>query len=320
MTRLTPSFVSGLLLVCAVGALTTSAAAQTEPSTDAARQRAAALKEQGNQAMDALKYDDALKDYQQAYEAFPDPSVIYNEARAYQARGEYPAALAAALRFNELASPELKARVPGLAKFVQEVQAQVATVDIQCNVAGSRILIRQTQVGMTPLAGPIKINAGHPLVEVIAEGYLPFHQEVDLRGGVTTPLHIELKSKEHAGTLAIRVEGDPATVEIDHLPLQMTPLELQLDAGQHSIVLQRQGFNDLNTSAVVVAGERKELSLELTRRKAITGQWWFWTGVSAVVVGAAVVGIVYAATTEKSPGTGVGFTPGTQPASALVKW
>ena len=309
-------FVVAALLCFAAPALAQSA--PPSPPGDA-RAAAAAMKKQADAAMDTLHYDEALASYQRSYELFPDPAVLYNEARVYQARGEYPEALSAGLRFEQEAPAELKARVAGLSRFLDELREHVATLDLRCNISGARVLVREKQIGVTPLPQSVKLNAGKPLLEVVAEGYLPFHEEVDLRGGVTTPLEVMLKSKDRAGTLAIRVDGDPATVQIDHALTKMTPLELQLDAGPHSIVIRREGFEDLDTSTVVVAGQRKELALSLAHKKPLTARWWFWTGVGPVVVGTAVTAVVIALNTEKAHGSGDQFSPGVQSAP-LMKW
>ena len=214
-----PSFVRPFV-VAALLCFAAPAFAQSAPPSPPgdARAAAAAMKKQADAAMDTLHYDEALASYQRSYELFPDPAVLYNEARVYQARGEYPEALSAGLRFEQEAPAELKARVAGLSRFLDELREHVATLDLRCNISGARVLVREKQIGVTPLPQSVKLNAGKPLLEVVAEGYLPFHEEVDLRGGVTTPLEVTLKSKDRAGTLAIRV---------DYTPLyELTPMTL----------------------------------------------------------------------------------------------
>lgn len=71
--------------------------------------------------------------------------------------------------------------------------------------------------------------------------------------------------------------------------------------------MQKEGFEDAATSAVLAAGERKEVALRLESKPTIFSRWWFWTGVGVVVAGGTIVGI--ALLTEKSPGNGDGFAP-----------
>jgi hypothetical protein len=314
-TTVRTSWIAGSLSL----ALATPAFAEAPPHADA-RAAAAAIKKQADQAMDTLHYDEALDLYQRAYHTFPDPAVLYNEARVHQARGEYPEALEFAQRFSQEAPPELRARVSALAGFLEELGKHVAIVELSCNVSGARVRVHEKLVGTTPVPKALVLNAGKPLVEVEADGYVPFHREVDLPGGVTTKVDVVLEPKTRSGTLAIRVSGEPATVEIDHLLVKTTPLELQLDAGPHALVLRRNGFADLDTSATIVAGQRRELSLDLIAKTSpITGRWWFWTGIGVAVAGGAIAAIAIAASTDRGHGTGDGFSPGTQTAP-LTRW
>jgi hypothetical protein len=193
-------------------------------------------------------------------------------------------------------------------------------VEVRCNVTGARVLVHDKLVGLTPLPTTLQVNAGKPVIEVVAEGYAPFHKEVELPAGVTTPIEVTLEPKKKAtGALAIRVSGDPATVEIDGSIVRTTPVEVELDPGTHAIVLRRPGFVDLDASMTVVAGEHRELSLDLApKAHPLVARWWFWTAIGAVVAAGAVTAIVLAANTEHH-GTGDGFTPGTQSAP-LVRW
>ncbi len=67
---------------------------------------------------------------------------------------------------------------------------------------------------------------------------------------------------------------------------------------------------------MVVAGERKELMVQLEKR-GIVSKWWFWAGVGAVVVVGGAV-ITYAVLTERPAPQGDGFQPGQL--SAPLRW
>jgi len=270
--------------------------------------------------MDTLHYDEALEFYQRSYQSYPDPAVLYNEARVHQARADYPEALNLAQRFAREAPADLLARVSGLPKLIEELQSHTATVEVHCNVAGAKILLREKLVGSSPLPAALHVNAGPAKVDVVADGYAPYHQEIDLPGGQTLPLTIVLAPLVKNGTLVVQVSGDPASVEIDRTAAGVTPLTSELSAGPHSIVVRRPGFEDKDASTVIAAGERRELSLVLVaKRGALTSRWWFWTGQREVAVGGATdAAVLIAANTDRAHGSGQGFSPGTQ--TALVRW
>ena len=286
--------------------------APTAPPDD----KGAELKRQGDKAMDSLQYEEAIAKYTAAFAASGDPAVLYNRGRVYQARSEFPEALADIERFQREASPALRGRVQQLGELVVGLRAKVTTLSIKSNVAGARVLVRERQVGTTPLAGPLKLNAGRAAVEVILEGYYPFRRDLDLAGGGTIELDAVLVTKERAGVLAVRTSG-AATVFIDGEPVGESPVEVAVEAGAHKIVVRSEKYKDTETSAVVVAGQRRELVVDLEKRPPIYARWWFWTGVGVVLVGGAV--ITYALLSEKSAPQGDQFAPA-QVRGPLLRW
>ena len=52
------------------------------------------LKQHGDDAMEGLRYGDALVAYENAYECDPTPSLLYNQARSLEALWRFPETLA----------------------------------------------------------------------------------------------------------------------------------------------------------------------------------------------------------------------------------
>lgn len=255
--------------------------------------------------MDSLRYEEAIAKYTESFAASGDPAVLYNRGRVYQARSEFPEALADIERFDKEATPELRGRVQQLAGLLAELRAKVATLSLKVNVAGARVLVRNRLVGTTPLA-PIKLNAGSAVVEVTMEGYAPFRRELDLVGGGTLDLEAALVAKERSGILAIRTTGS-GTVFVDGKPVGAPPVEAVVEPGPHKILVRSEQNKDTETSTVVAAGERKDLLVDLEQRPSLVSRWWFWTGVGVVVVGGAVLG--YALLSERAAPQGDQFAP-----------
>src|SRR5689334_8802118 len=74
-------------------------AVAAQPKRPAPEEPGAAFKRQGDEAMDALHYDEAIAAYTKAYEVGNMPAALYNRGRAHQARGQYVLALADIERF-----------------------------------------------------------------------------------------------------------------------------------------------------------------------------------------------------------------------------
>ncbi len=281
-------------------------AADAANATNAAN--AAALKQQADAQFDAKKYQEALALYDQSYALVPQVSIFYNRGRVYQYLGQYPRAEEELTHFDTEAPPDLKAKVPGFAAILADVHAHVATVHVVCSVAGARVLVGSMDMGATPLPD-VHVNAGQQKVEVLADGYYPFHEMIALPGGQTTAVNVELASRDRHGLLVVRSALGGTAVAIDGHAIGIAPTESTLDQGPHAVAVTHEGYADANTHIFLRAGERKELELSPLTKPSIFSRWWFWTITGAVVVSGAAVVSYFALTTEKSGSSG-DFSPG----------
>ena len=306
MTRLLVS----LLAAFAIG-LALAPAARAQDAAHAAAQR-----KRADELMDTYKYTEALDLYARVYATTKDPALLYNMGRAHEALGQYPEALEKLEQFDREATPELRAKVPGLAQRIAEVRARVSTVVVNAAVAGARVLLYNRLLGTTPLPGPIKTNAGRATLEVLAEGYQPFRQDIELRGGATMTIDVKLVSKDTSAVLLVQSPTVGAEVDVDGKPVGTVPAEVVLAPGSHPVVVHKGGYETATTSVVVAAGEHRTVSIPLDSTKPITQKWWFWTGIGVVVVAGAVT--TYALLTERPADKGT-YPPG-QVAGPLVRF
>jgi hypothetical protein len=272
-------------------------------------EQSADLKRQGDTLFMQRDFVGALKAYEQAYALSPNPALLYNRGRALQSLARYPEALDALEQFGKQADEALKAKVAGLADLMADIAAKVATVDVRCNIPGGRILLGGHEVGTTPLAQPIRVNAGRTTLEVLAEGYFPYRKDVDLAGGKKTDLTVILLSRDKLGYLVVSSHVAGASVAVDHRTIGVAPAEVGLTPGAHPVVVSREGLSDAATQVFIHAGERRDLVLDPIKGKPLTAKWWFWTIVGAAVVGAATTVTYFVLTTEGPAPTG-DFSPG----------
>jgi hypothetical protein len=276
------------------------------------------IKEQGDRAMDALHYDDALASYKKAYELSHDPALLYNQARAYQALGDYASALDLLERFEQIASPALQARVPDLKGLGKDLHAKVSTLNLTCDVPGAEVVLRDKVIGETPLP-PLRTTAGHATLVIHGDKYEEFRLEVDLVGGQALSVSAALKPRDTSAVLVVHSAVAGAHVSVDGALRGDVPLELVTAAGLHSIRLERSGYEPSETSAVLDPGGRKEVDVPLVKGTPIVARWWFWTVVGAAVAGG--VATYFVLTTERSPDRG-SISPGvlSTPGGASVRF
>lgn len=286
-------------------------AAPPAPSADPASDRetrAAELKKRGDDLLDAKRYAEALTAYDAAYAIAPSALLLYNRGRALQFLGRYPEALDAIERFAREAPPELRARVPGLPRLLEELRAKVGTLVVRCPVEGARVLVDDKQVGVTPVSQPLKVAAGRLSIDVFADGYFPLHHDVELTGGASLTVDFALVSRDTSGLVTVRSHGSPARISIDERTIGLSPVEAGLVAGTHRVVAERDGWDSASTQIVLRAGERRDVWLDPIARASLASRWWFWTAIGVVVAGGIVT--VIALTTERPAPSG-NYSPGT---------
>jgi hypothetical protein len=108
------------------------------------------------------------------------------------------------------------------------------------------------------------------------------------------------KSKEAIIVVTSSVVG--AKLQLDGRDQGTVPTEIAVAPGSHRLDLSREGYRPAQSSIAVMAGERSTFDVPMQKSAPITTKWWFWTGVTAVVLGAVATTIVL--TTERDPDTG----------------
>jgi hypothetical protein len=267
-------------------------------------------KRHGDEAMIALRYEEALAHYRRAYETTKNPALLYNMGRAYEGLGEFPKALDALEQFTDKASPELKARVPKLNELVTDVRNRVATLILSSPVDDAEIRLGNRVVGTTkPGQTVFRVNAGPQTLTVTHKDYFPFSRAVTLAPSKIETVDVVLASRTAEALLRVTSPVSGAAVTIDGTAVGNVPAESAMKPGQHRIALSRDGYDPAETSVVVSAGEKKEVNVPMAIHETITSKWWFWTGIGVVLV-AGGIALYVVATTEKDPSAGT-IPPGT---------
>jgi len=267
-----------------------------------AQSKATQLKTDGDEAMGDLRYAEALELYTESYALVPNPALLYNRGRALEALARFPEALAQIERFAREAPLDLKKRVPQLDELIETLRRNVCTLKLDISVEGARVLLRSEQIAESPVVRPLPVNAGRATLEVVAEGYRPFKKQVVLPGAGELSLEIALEPLSDRGVLIVEASVAGAVVYVDGERAGTSPVQRDLKAGRHEVRVVREGFEAAETTGVVHAGKTTRLDITLDQKPGLAQKWWFWTGVSVLVLGGAAAG--YALLTERSAGRG----------------
>ncbi len=263
--------------------------------------RAKERKLEGDKAMDSLRHADALAAYTEAYSLDPQPALLYNLGRTYEALDQLPEALEKLQAFQSSAPPELLAKVPGLKDRIANLQKRLSQLKIKVNIAGARILVRDKVVGKSPLELVLLLKAGPASVIIEADGYFPYQADVNLPGGGMYVVDAQLSSKEKTGRLIVQAPKTNVSVSLDGRSLGQAPLETITAAGTHKILARHPAHSDYETTVIVKAGEDRTVMVTLGD-PPVYKRWWFWTAVGVVVAGGTATTI--ALVTEQPPTSG----------------
>jgi hypothetical protein len=237
------------------------------PSVLAAGPDTVDLKTKADASFDGRNYADALVQYRAALTQGGDPRIRYNIAQTLTALERYPEALASYQAFlAEAPAGTLNAaQQERFFALLDELKSKISRLEIRCDVAGARVLLRNTALGTTPLDGLVSVNAGPAKIEVMAEGFKPFVAEVTLAGGRTETVDARLERIDFTGRLLVKSSVPGAWVSVDGADRGMTPLELRLEQGAHVVLVKEKGYVDQGKTVTIESGGRTELSFSLMR-------------------------------------------------------
>lgn len=256
------------------------------------------MKAAGDSLMEERRYGEALEAYSRAFAFFPDIRLHYNRASAYMALGQYPEALEQLEAFRNRAPAALQEKVPDLDALIQSVRGKVSAVGVVTPVRGALVTFRGQVIGTTPLDHPRRVNAGPGALEIRADGYEPYREDIELVGKRTLTLEPQLVRRAGATLLVVHSKVVGARVALDGRDLGLVPAEAVVAPGSHRVAVTHADYERADVSTVIGQGQRRILDVQLEGKKPIYAKWWFWTGIGVAVAG--TVTAVIAANTSRS--------------------
>jgi len=240
------------------------ARAETQPLSPAARQEAAERFDRGLRLFNQGENAGALVEFKRTYELTGDPSTLFNIGLVYaelKRPVEAVDALDMLLRSSAKLGPEQRQKAE---RVRAEQRTFVSFVEVSANVQ-AMIEVDGVEAAHTPLAGPIRLAAGHHVVGAVAAGYAPSRKTIDIAGGETQKLSFELVPGEAAlGHLALHCALPAAAIWIDGAESGRTPLTatLALNPGPHHIELRRDGYRTASADIKLDLGAIADVTLE----------------------------------------------------------
>jgi hypothetical protein len=129
-------------------------------------------------------------------------------------------------------------------------------------------------------------------------GFAPKAAKVSELAGKRTILALSLNAQE--ASIHIDADRKGAVVRVGGLDVGVVPIAIKRPPGSYSVDVRSPGFVTYETKLDLGPGGAADLHAHLPKEEVqLTKQWWFWTGIGVVVVGAAVA--VFALTRPPAP-------------------
>ncbi|MBI2898202.1 MAG: tetratricopeptide repeat protein [Deltaproteobacteria bacterium] len=142
--------------------------------------------EAGSSYYDQGRYEEALREFEEAYRLAPDaqkPVMLFNMGQAQERLGRLGDAIDTFRRYLEIATDAddrgvVQERVQNL-----EARLQATAIVLNVSVAGARVLVDGQERGQSPLARPLLVTPGAHDIRIEKEGFQPFTLRVSVPAG-----------------------------------------------------------------------------------------------------------------------------------------
>jgi hypothetical protein len=228
------------------------------PTSPEAKAKAQALLSEGAALFEKGAVAKALEKFNQAYEEFPSPKLLFNIAQSSRKLGLSVDAVKAFERFLAEA-PDAPVDMTAEAKrSVVELTAAVGRLSVECSTAGAEISIDGNRAGFAPISDPLWIMPGHHTVTARHPNYLPATAGVDIDPGTVHTVALAMQLK-------LQAQGGPtrATMSRAKLAESSTNLEKTPPPSQHGLWLGRTWAWVATGTTVVFAGTATYFGLSM---------------------------------------------------------
>ena len=280
------------LAVCALLLSAAAPAAAQEVADEQARTQAMPLFNQGIALVSEHRWAEALDQFLEAFELFESPTILFNIGFCQRALGQYVEALDTFRRFADLSLRGVAAtRLEEAQGYLNELESRVAHLTIEVPAdqrEGLELSVDGRSVEL-PSSGELarQVDPGRHSVQGRRDGFQTFFVDHDLRPGQRERVTVRLDPLP--ARLQISSNVEEAEVRLDGEGIGTVPFDAEIPPGRHRLEVRAAEYVPHRAIFRVASGETSRVRAYLSEEpEAISSQWWFWTGIVAVVAGAAV--------------------------------
>jgi len=239
-------------------------------------------------------YAGAYTKLESAYLASKDPRLLWNMAACEKALRHYANVMNLLERYlkegGAVIGTDERAATHELVETVREFVNELR-LDVQ--PGGVDVYLDGVKAATTPLDGPLRVDMGKRKLRFQKQGFVPHETEMDLAGGKSVDLKVQLRAEVHEGTL--RIMSDPsAVISVDGHVVGTGQWVGTLASGTHSVYVSAEGKQPYKTEVVVKDRDTASLHVNLQGEQGPPGLradsssgalWWIVGGVALAGAG-----------------------------------
>lgn len=164
-----------------------------ETPETARRAEAEERRQRALQFYDAGDYPAALAEFQRANQLMPSFRLLYNLGVVSLALADSASAYDYFQSYLTQGGSAVPAETrAGVQSQLRDLAAQIATLTVLIDTVGTEVFVDERSLGVSPLAGPVHVNAGSHLLSARLRGAQSVSRRLELRGGETARVELKL--------------------------------------------------------------------------------------------------------------------------------
>jgi len=244
-------------------------------------------------------YANALLKFQRTFELSNDPRLLWNIAACEKNLRRYTRMISTLERYSKDKSPLITQQDRDeAAALIATVRALVSTVKLTVNEPGAKVFVDGEEVGVTPLAAPVWVDAGQREIRVSKPGYVDAVRSLQVAGGGEVVVGMALEQEVHRGRLLVKT-GSNDIVAVDGRVVGKGGWEGSLKSGGHTLRVSAPGMAIYQSEVAIQDNQTRQVQVTLNPiPKSNVGTWLWIAGGVALTAGAAIGGALLFKPTE----------------------
>ena len=234
------------LLLSLVLAWPTGAGAQGGGA--AAAEKAKRHYQKGSEAYSVGRYEEAIKELEEAYRLSGESILLYNIAKSYEKLGKWEEGARHFRDYLDLTPTIPEADRAEVERSIKELERKrlesLPELTIRSTPEGAKVFIdEKTKIaGQTPMKA--RLEPGTHKLYIEKKGFEPLEKTLEMRPGQPLVLDFELRPVEEFGEVQVVADVDGARIFLDGKNIGISPFRetAKVKVGKHQVILEKQGF------------------------------------------------------------------------------